>query len=302
MRSNHKLTILQKDTLAKKTRALPANGLATGAAKKTEEDDFWDSPPAPAPRTRGPRKSLLISNLARGALGPEDSLLLDSKIEVDDGAMLDDITMDSLAAPTPAAASALKAPAPAPLPEPPSFADQSDATMQGVEMTPTPVPVAAPQALGRPTALNFSSTQTSSEREAEKSTDVDMDEENEEAEETVILAEPPPSRKRTPPPSSPPEHKRVRTDTPPPPEPAKEPEPAVFKVPMTPKSAATPSRVQATPGTARKNRVRVSSEVERIVVRVSSSLMLMFTKHLCTRQRYGPPWVRRSCLDILSTL
>lgn len=178
--------------------------------------------------------------------------------------MLEDVTMGSLIAPTPKA--------PAPLPEPPSFVDQTDATMEAVEMTPTPAPQSAPQVFGRPVALNLNRTPAGAELDVETANDVEMEEEDNEVDQTAILTGPPPSRKRTPPPSSPPEHKRMKTDTPPSlpdPAPTTATTQGVFKVPITPKSAATPSRAQATPGTARKDRVRITLDVERIIVRAS---------------------------------
>lgn len=217
----------------------PYSKPSASSAKDKEEDAFWVEP-ATSRKPRAGRKSLLIPTLARGTVGPDDSLLLDTHVKVDMGAMLGDMTMTSLAdaAPTPMPAARVD-PAAVPLPS----------RSHAPSPAPSPSP-AGPMDMDTDDFIQTPATDTTA--------DLTMDE----GDETVMLAKPPsvaPARPSTPPPAPP---------APP------EPETPALSTPA-PHVAATPKPgVTATPGTARIGRIKITTDVERIAVR-----LLIFSVH-----------------------
>ena len=244
-------------------------------ATDKEEDAFWSESPAPATKGRKARKSLLIPSLGRGAEGPDDSLLLDARMDVDMGAMLNDVSMSSIAGiqPTPMQPLASK------------YRDRSDEKAkislkmkevhqqpqkQNTEKKKSPTFVSQPARSPTPT-LQTSPTPVarepikrvaaSSVPIADITAEVSYAEDDTEADQTIVFSKPPqeelPSPMETDPDPEPP-----REATPPPRRPSTP--PRALEIPGVP---TTPGPgVPATPGTAKKARVKITTEIERIVV------------------------------------
>ncbi|KAL5523982.1 hypothetical protein ACEPAG_8155 [Sanghuangporus baumii] len=207
----------------------PSASSAKDTAKDKEEDAFW-AEPATTRKPRTGRKSLLIPTLARGTVGPDDSLLLDTHVKVDMGAMLGDMSMTSLAdaAPTPLLPASKLDPVSVPLPS----------------RSPTPSPAPSPT----PAAPLYVGPADSAETSADLTTD--------EGDDTVILVKPPSLTPAVP--STPPQ----ALSAPPGPE-----TPALATPARN--VATTPRRgVTATPGTARIGRVKITTDVERIATKI----------------------------------
>ncbi|KAL5485000.1 hypothetical protein ACEPAI_7642 [Sanghuangporus weigelae] len=207
----------------------PSASSAKDTVKDKEEDAFW-AEPATTRKPRTGRKSLLIPTLARGTVGPDDSLLLDTHVKVDMGAMLGDMSMTSLAdaAPTPA-----------------SKVDPVSVPLPSRSPTPSQAPSPTPAA-----PLYAGPADSGLAGPAETSADLTTDE----GDDTVILAKPPSLTPAVP--STPPQALSAPSETPAPATPA-------------PNVAATPRPgVTATPGTARLGRVKITTDVERIATKI----------------------------------
>ncbi|EJD03261.1 uncharacterized protein FOMMEDRAFT_146881 [Fomitiporia mediterranea MF3/22] len=224
----------RKEVLLKKQNV--HDSPAVEAAKDKEEDAFW-SDPATSRKPRTGRKSLLIPTLARGTVGPDDSLLLDAHVKVDLGAMLGDVSMNSLADA-------------APTPLPPSRTTQTSGEKQKRDPASVPLPSCSPS----PAPVSGLNGDASVEAPlVDDSINI-----ADEGDTTVILTKP--NRPPSPPP---------RAATPPamPSTPSRAPETPGPQINATPGPGVT-----ATPGTAKIGRVKITMDTERIAAKIWSTV------------------------------
>ncbi|KAH8119461.1 hypothetical protein DFH11DRAFT_1722966 [Phellopilus nigrolimitatus] len=238
---------IRKEVLLKKQKPPAAggskpSGSSASKAKDKDEDEFWSEPVPRPPRRSRARQSLLIPPRASADGGADDSLLLSA--DMDMGAMINDVSMDSLVG--------AGADAPTPLPAPrapsaiakPALEAKPPAPMHSRPPSPPPPRAAEPEAS-----------------------------DEDEGEQTIVLAKapalatPPPMPFLPPLPESPPPA-AAPAAIPLPSTPPRDHEPAIESGP----TPAHGSGVPPTPGTGRKSRVRVTSDVERIVTKIWSTV------------------------------
>ncbi|KAI5118064.1 hypothetical protein M0805_006327 [Coniferiporia weirii] len=230
-------------------------------AKDKEEANFW-SEPVPRKRPSRARQSLLIP--AAGAAGADDSLLLDAHMGAEMGTMgmLGDVSMDSLAG----------APTPLPAPREPAAVRRSEEksvlpranTKRPIDPALVPLPSPSPS----PSAAPSPSPSPPPEVQQLDKPDIIEEEEEEVGEErTVMLTKPPRIATPTLPPSSPPRPANALPAAAPSTPPRESSDTGT--VPVTP---GPTSGVTATPGTNRKSRMKITTDVERIVAKIWSTV------------------------------